>query len=108
MARIVDVEGFLKQYPFKAIESPISISVTDEKAEWNNRTYSISQNEIVSKPASEKGMLSMDVQTLTAVLLGSQKPAFLHECGRISGKKEDVLQFEQCITKLPAAFIDFF
>ncbi|RZT21031.1 GNAT family N-acetyltransferase [Fictibacillus sp. BK138] len=108
MARIVDVEEFLKQYPFKAIDSPLSISVIDEKAEWNNRTYFISQNGIVSKPASEKGMLCMDVQTLTAVLLGSQKPAFLHECGRIKGKQEDVLQLEQSITKLPAAFIDFF
>jgi predicted acetyltransferase len=62
----------------------------------------------VSKPASEKGKLSMDVQTLTAVLLGSQKPAFLHECGRIKGKQEDVNKFEQYITKLPAAFVDFF
>jgi predicted acetyltransferase len=50
----------------------------------------------------------MDVQTLTAVLLGSQKPAFLYECGKIKGDLQDAHKLEQIITNLPAAFIDFF
>jgi predicted acetyltransferase len=108
MARIVDVEEFLKHYPFKTIESPLSISVTDENAEWNNKTFIISSEGVTSEPTNEKGKLSMDVQTLTAVLLGSQKPAFLHECGKVRGKAEEVVKLEHIITKLPAAFMDFF
>jgi predicted acetyltransferase len=109
MARIVDVERFLKQYPFKQTGSPISITLTDEKAKWNNGTYIISQ-EGISFNGEEKaeGNLSMDVQTLTALLLGSQQPSFLHECGKITGKLEYITQLEQIITKKPAAFIDFF
>lgn len=108
MARIVDVEGFLKQYPFKKIESPLSITVSDDKAEWNNKTFFISHDGITSKPASEKGNLHMDIQTMTGIFLGSQKPVFLHECGKIEGLVEDVAHLERIITNLPAAFIDFF
>jgi predicted acetyltransferase len=106
MARIVDVEGFLKQYPFKNAEDPLTISITDDKAEWNNGTYKISRDGISIE--QQNGSLSMDVQTLTAVLLGSQKPAFLYECGKIKGDMQEVLRLEQIITNLPAAFIDFF
>ncbi|MCM3719564.1 GNAT family N-acetyltransferase [Fictibacillus phosphorivorans] len=108
MARIVDVEGFLNQYPLRVMESPLSISVSDEKAEWNNKTFTISNHGIVSNPISEKGKLSMDIQTLTAVLLGSQKASFLHECGKINGEQKDIHQFEQSITQRPPAFMDFF
>lgn len=106
MARIVDVEGFLKQYPFKNTEDPLTISITDDKAEWNNGTYTISTDGIALE--QQKGGLSMDVQTLAAVLLGSQKPDFLYECGKIKGDLQEALKLEQIITNLPAAFIDFF
>jgi predicted acetyltransferase len=108
MARIVDVEEFLKQYPFQMTDRPLSITITDEKAEWNNSTFSISEGGILRSPANSEKTLSMDVQTLTAALLGSQKPAFLYECRKIKGTPEDVMLLDQMITKKPAAFLDFF
>jgi len=108
MARIVDVEGFLKQYPFKKAERQLTITITDEKAEWNNSTFSISDSGILRSYANSEETLSMDVQTLTAALLGSQKTAFLYECRKIKGTHEDVMLFDQMITKKPAAFLDFF
>lgn len=108
MARIVDVEGFLKQYPFKPYNQAMKISITDEKADWNNGTYSIKENEITRETESDKETLSMDIQTLTAALLGSQKPSFLFECGKIKGNAENVVRFEKIITNKPAGFLDFF
>ncbi|GGB39432.1 GNAT family N-acetyltransferase [Fictibacillus barbaricus] len=108
MARIVDVEGFLKQYPFKPNNPAMKISITDEKADWNNGTYSIKENEITRETESDEETLSMDIQTLTVALLGSQKPSFLFECGKIKGNAENVVRFEQIITNKPAAFLDFF
>ena len=78
MARIVDVEGFLKQYPFKPNNQALKISITDEKADWNKGTYSIKENEITRETESDEETLSMDIQTLTAALLGSQKPSFFY------------------------------
>lgn len=107
MARIVDVEAFLKQYPFKQAEHPIRIAITDDKAEWNNGTFSIGDDRTRTSSNNEAA-LTMDIQTLTAALLGSHKPTFLYQCGRIKGKQENMIQFENIITEKPVAFLDFF
>ncbi|MBY6037510.1 GNAT family N-acetyltransferase [Fictibacillus nanhaiensis] len=106
MARIVDVEAFLRKYPFKKVGVPLSITVTDEKADWNNGTYTISEDGISKEPSEES--IHMDVQTLTALLLGTQKTAFLYECGKLMGDYSAIQRLENIITKKPAAFIDFF
>ncbi|MFG6497326.1 sterol carrier protein domain-containing protein, partial [Fictibacillus sp. UD] len=108
MARIVDVEEFLKQYPFKQADQPITISITDDKAEWNNGTFSIGANGISRTDSNNEAMLSMDIQTLTAALLGSHKPTFLKQVGKMTGGQDNILQFEKMITEKPAAFLDFF
>ncbi|KZE63762.1 hypothetical protein AWM68_11650 [Fictibacillus phosphorivorans] len=108
MARIVDVEAFLKQYSFKQAGGPITIAITDDKAEWNNGTFSIGEDDITRTPSNNEAALSMDIQTLTAALLGSHKPTFLYQCGKIKGKQENMIQFEKMITEKPIAFLDFF
>jgi predicted acetyltransferase len=108
MARIVDVAAFLKQYPFKEIQENTSISVTDEKAEWNNGTAYLSKDGISFEKGVSDGDLKTDIQTLTAVMLGAQKPEFLHECGKITGYPKSLTALEKIITKQPTAFLDFF
>ncbi|MDR7073991.1 GNAT family N-acetyltransferase [Fictibacillus barbaricus] len=108
MARIVDVEEFLKQYPLKETSDSLTLTVKDEKAEWNNGTITVSPEGISFDQASCSGDLQLDIQTLTAVLLGAQNPAFLFECGKIKGRFEKVETLKKIITNQPTAFIDFF
>ncbi len=108
MARIVDVESFLRQYPFKNMEGRLTLSISDEKAEWNNGTFTIDANGLTRESETVSEALAMDVQTLAAALLGSQKPQFLFTCGKIKGNQENAERFEKIITNKPTAFLDFF
>ncbi|MFC7371894.1 enhanced intracellular survival protein Eis [Fictibacillus iocasae] len=106
MARIVDVEAFLKQYEFENITRPITIAVTDKQCSWNNAAFQIGPGGVT--PGDSSTGLTMDVGTLTAVLLNAVPAAVLYETGQITGPREDLNALVSAATKKPVCFIDFF
>lgn len=116
MARIVDVEAFLKQYPFKREQNEsILLYVTDEVATWNNGTYTISKDSVQFEPMTEEGVkvtssqgVFTDIQTLTALLLGYQTATFLYQSGKLTGDEQEVTKLDRMITAKPTCFYDFF
>ncbi len=118
MARIVDVENFLRQYPFELDkDESFFLHITDEQAEWNNGSYHISGEEInvyrgdkvdASCTHPPKRGLRCNINTLTALLTGYQKPAFLYESGLLQGPEKDVALLERVILKKETNFMDFF
>lgn len=41
MARIVDVEGFFREYPKSRMTAPFDFKVTDQWAPWNQQTFRV-------------------------------------------------------------------
>ncbi len=120
MARIVDVPGFIGQYPFAATgkSQRLLLAVEDKHAAWNNGVFSVAIDQDgraeVKKAESESGaeyrssLLSCDIQTLTAMLLGYQRPSFLHAIGRLQGDAAEVTRLEQTIPVATTYLTDFF
>jgi predicted acetyltransferase len=119
MARIVDVEGFLKQYRFQAStrEDSIILKVHDEHAEWNQGSYriqistdgssSVERRSELSE-AEEHRQISCNIQSLTAILLGYVRAPLLHEAGRLSGTAEAVERLDARMDRRTPYLADFF
>ncbi len=118
MARIVDVENFLKQYPFKLDKNEsFFLHITDEHAQWNNGSYLISaegvnvymgdkENAACTHPP--KRGLRCNINTLTALLTGYQKPEFLYEASLLQGPEKEVAVLQKVIPNRETNFMDFF
>ncbi|RXT06378.1 enhanced intracellular survival protein Eis [Ammoniphilus sp. CFH 90114] len=107
MARIVDVEAFLKLYPFTKTPASITLTVTDPVAEWNNATYRL-EDGIVLKQETQSEGFCCDIQTLTVLLLGTQTADFLYASGKLTGDITSVNRLAEVIHSKPSALFDFF
>ncbi|MFC6231513.1 enhanced intracellular survival protein Eis [Paenibacillus allorhizosphaerae] len=116
MARIVDVSGFLEKYPFvSGVEDCVRLEINDAQAAWNNGTFLLKIDESgtakVETGGPETGehpVLSCDIQTLTAMMLSYQRPAFLHEIGRLQGQEDALDALERLIPCRQTYLPDFF
>jgi len=116
MGRIVDALPFLRSYPFNS-ENSLFVHLVDEFAPWNNGTFHIQNGDVTHYQKENEGStcahppkrgIQLDIATLSAILIGGQKPTFLYQAGKISGNEEDVQVFEKMIPDKPSFFYDFF
>ncbi|MFY0758361.1 GNAT family N-acetyltransferase [Metabacillus dongyingensis] len=110
MVRIVDAESLLKNYDFEWSDavSELVIHLKDQHAPWNNGTYKIKNKEVTKLNESEPEGLSLDINTLSAMLFGYKRPADLYEIGQIEGGEEAIKGLETLIPARKAFFYDFF
>ncbi|MEN0641886.1 GNAT family N-acetyltransferase [Alkalicoccobacillus gibsonii] len=111
MARIVDVEAFLKEFPFaKSSDMSFTLQIEDTYAEWNNQTFAVSIKEGQGScgVSSEEPTISMSIQTLTSLMLGYRRPSFYLKQGLIKGDHEAIKRFVSLIPGDEPALIDFF
>ncbi|RDU66797.1 GNAT family N-acetyltransferase [Helicobacter didelphidarum] len=130
MARIVDVEQFLSQYPFDTItfETTLSFIVHDVLLEWNNRIFTLcfKENHVyleitphkyqkdsmhtlnISYQDSHTNTLEIDIQTLTTMLLGYKRPLYLREIGRLNTNDHIINLLEEILPEGKAYFSDYF
>ncbi|WP_341279093.1 GNAT family N-acetyltransferase [Paenibacillus sp. FSL H8-0537] len=123
MTRIVDAEAFVSQYPFAAgdQEEALELVITDAHAEWNNgqfrlvfdadgtaRLTRIEEEQSDMKQAPAAPQLALDIQTLSALLLGGRKASWLAEAGRITGDAEAAALLERRIPQHKTFLMDFF
>ncbi|QQK80647.1 GNAT family N-acetyltransferase [Salicibibacter cibi] len=102
MGRIVEMEGFLTQFPFQLEEGEqLSISVTDAFAEWNDGLYQVEkkngQNVVHKNPASTGLVLETDIKGIIPFLFRYVDGETLHERGIIKGSKAAVTLWEKAI-----------
>ncbi|MFK7691842.1 enhanced intracellular survival protein Eis [Paenibacillus sp. HJGM_3] len=124
MARIVDLEPFLRLYPF-ATQPPgstLRITVQDEHAPWNGGTWELQWlqgggftitrvNVLPAADGTEAGgdeWLACDICTLSSLLLGSSRPAALWELGRLRGRSTAVELLERTIPRRTPYLLDMF
>ncbi|MDO7908385.1 GNAT family N-acetyltransferase [Paenibacillus sp. JX-17] len=118
MARIVDVQGLIEQYPFaKGEGASLRIGIRDPHAEWNEGVWKLDVNVegtaqfTAAGSAGEEAAdpdVSCDIQALTIMLLGYRRPLALHRTGRLSGSLEAVHRLERWIPQAETFLMDFF
>jgi predicted acetyltransferase len=116
MARIVDVATFVEKYPFTSgVEHVLQLRVTDLQAEWNHGCFHIEIDESgtarverIGEPAEGVLLLETDIPTLSAMLMGYQRPSFLREIGRVQGEPAAVEAWEELIPVRQTYLPDFF
>lgn len=118
MARIVDAQRFLTQFRYTA--GPVGgliIKLTDVHAPWNEGYYRIYaygtegvQAERVEEADAQAAaeLLACDIQTLSAMFMGYQRPRFMSVIGRLSGSEKAVDMLEDLIPPQSTYLLDFF
>ncbi|WP_438434085.1 GNAT family N-acetyltransferase [Gorillibacterium sp. sgz500922] len=117
MARIVDAEAFLRQYPFRP-GTPLAflLQLEDEHAPWNTGRFRVDIAEdgtaAVTKLAdgepSAEPLLSCEISTLAALFMGYLAPTALLRLGRIAVDKETALRLEARLPGLTPYLSDHF
>ena len=113
MARIVDLEQFIAQYPFKpdTLEREWIFTMDDPLLDSNQGTFKLT----ISKDGNGKIVRlgakttdRIDIQTMTTMLLGYKRPAYLHKIGRLSCDEETLDMLEDAIEQQTPYFSDYF
>ncbi|AYA75289.1 GNAT family N-acetyltransferase [Bacillus sp. Y1] len=116
MARIVNVEEFLKSYSFQSTGDKVFIHVNDEYCSWNSGSYLLGDESITAFKEKEGSVcayppkvgLQMDIGTLSTLLLGYKTTEELYHLGEITGSLDDIKKLERKIPRLRPFFPDFF
>lgn len=113
MARIVDLEQFVAQYPFKpdAKEREWTFTLDDPLLSWNQGTFTLridteGKGEVFRTTGRSDARL--DIQTMTTMLLGYKQPYYLHKIGRITCSPEALDMLEDAIEQQTPYFSDYF
>lgn len=110
MIRVVDVEQFLKQYPFQKQSDALYIEITDNFATWNNHVFKIDLNGTVTKPknvAPEK-VLKMDIGSFSAMMVGYHDVNWYVKQEYAKAKERVSQQWEAAVPKGYPVFHDEF
>ncbi|WP_338469617.1 GNAT family N-acetyltransferase [Niallia sp. XMNu-256] len=113
MARIIDVEQFIAQYPFQKIgtETKITFQLEDPMADWNSGNFTLYVSESGEGklwPSEGIPQASLDIQTLTTMLLSYKRPTYLAEIGRLQGDSDIIDRLENLIGRETPYFSDYF
>lgn len=114
MSRIVDAEAFVSQYRFASgPEETLLIRLQDAHAPWNDGTFRLAigtdGKATLSREEEEfAASVTLDIQALTALLLGGRRPGLLAEAGRLGGDWELVGLLERRVPRYETFLMDFF
>jgi len=116
MARIVDAEPFIHNYPFQALEADttLKLQIEDTTAPWNDGLWQLhvssegrGQLSKISEPSSE-AELTCDIQTLTTMLMGYRRPQEMYRYGRLAGEESATAVLERIIPHGTTYLMDSF
>lgn len=112
MARIVDVETFLRQYTYTKQDGIMTLAVEDEFFPENTAVYKVTvsdgQARSVEKIDHTEEAIRCQVQYLSAMCLGYKRPRELLEEELITGSKEAVKQLDSMLPVKQTFLADFF
>lgn len=113
MARIVDIHRFVKQYPFlpQTTECQLTFTLHDPMLEWNQGKFTLKVDEQGRGQLTEGGGNAeaiFDIQTLTTMLMGYKRPAYLARAGRFQSRRTTIELLERLIERQTPYFSDYF
>ncbi|WP_028560480.1 GNAT family N-acetyltransferase [Paenibacillus pinihumi] len=113
MARIVDVEQFISQYPFKPHTEPRvwTFTLDDPLLEWNQGIFTVHispEGKAELTRGGDRDSTRLDIRTLTTMLFSYKRPDYLHRIGRLVCSLETLEQLEDMIDQQTPYFSDYF
>lgn len=111
MARIVNLEDFMKRYPLQEQNLSKIFFKVEDSLEWNDHTWSLEINdgEIKFENADGEGAdLEMTIQTLTKAMFGYRSLNSLNEYGFVKGDPDKIKQLDQIFVHERPQLIDYF
>ncbi len=113
MGRIVDLEEFISQYPFRTdtIERVWTFKMDDPILACNQGTFTLTiSNDGKGKVVrtTEKTNDRIDIKTMTTMLLGYKRPDYLYKIGRLVCSTETLAMLEDAIEQQTPYFSDYF
>lgn len=113
MARIVDLEQFIQQYPFKpdTAAREWTFTLDDPLLSWNQGVFTLRitpEGQGSVSRGTQHTDDKTDIQTLTTMLLGYKRPDYLNKIGRIHCAPETVDMLEDAIEQQTPYFSDYF
>lgn len=113
MARIVDAQMFISEFPFKpdTTERKWHFALNDPLLPWNEGYFilEISPEGLGSLTKTlEKSTDSISIQSLTTMLLGYKRPDYLKKIGRIKCSDNTLDMLEDSIEQKTPYFSDYF
>lgn len=115
MARIVDMEKFLRQFPFKRTPAQeFLLEVTDDTAEWNSKLFKLTVAEedvsvtIVNQPEETSRYLKADIQTWTQLFMQFKTAEELEFEGALAASKETAQELQELMPQGVPELHDFF
>ncbi|MCQ6561992.1 GNAT family N-acetyltransferase [Paenibacillus mendelii] len=117
MARIVDAASFVDQYAFHATGASVrlKLQLIDPHAPWNEGVWtwavSVDGQGSLTKSELEDGETvdaGCDIQALTAMLMGYQRPGALRRYGRLTGSAEAADILERVVPQGQTFLMDYF
>ena len=111
MIRIVDVEEFLKVYPFNETTSPLYLNVTDKFAPWNQGIYEIHSHRVTKRTNEEvrrESCLEMDISSLSAYLAGYHDLNWYHYHKKARADKEVINKWDKAVPNESPRFYEHF
>lgn len=115
MARIVDFQQFIEQYPFARQDESLDLRfrIEDDMAPWNHGTFIVkaSRGKIVCEKSADLRdghTVEANIQTLTTMLMGYKRPSYLLRNNRLQASRETVRLLERVIPMEKPYFSDFF
>ena len=112
MARIVDFEAFLAQYQFSDHDhdDALTFIVQDPVLEWNNGPFTVTfcrDGALKVERRAGGDAVTLDIGTLTAMLMGYKRPSYLRKIERLEGSDHAMDLLERVIPKEKAYFSDY-
>lgn len=113
MGRIVDFPAFIAHYPFKANSSERRwrFSLSDPILECNQGTFLLeidknghAQASRLTEPAED----AISIQTMTTMLMGYKRPAYLAKIGRLHAASSTIEMLEDAIEQQSPYISDYF
>lgn len=115
MARIVDVEAFMNQYPFQNCDnnSKFYFMVHDTAAPWNEGVFYLhfEDNEAICEKVEEyeeSYLVELDISILTAMMMGYKRPTYLYNNEYIKVDYYLLKPLEMLIDAKKPYFSDYF
>lgn len=113
MARIVDAQAFIAEFPFKPdnTERIWRFTLKDPLLPWNEGSFVLDiqkDGHATLTPIPERCADSIDIQTLTTMLLGYKRPDYLNRISRLKCSAETVDMLEDAIEQQTVYFSDYF
>ncbi|MEN1967663.1 GNAT family N-acetyltransferase [Lentibacillus sp. N15] len=112
MARIVDVQRFLQEYPFHG-EGNLTLVITDDFFPENNGSYQlkITTDEttvMLDQPVDNYPVIHCSIQVFTSMMLAFRRPSDYYQAGRLHGEELAVSRLETVIPNRQPFLADFY